>query len=247
MQQDRNNSNCLLSSDASCPSGDDMERFVLRENIALFERYSQVQSDGRDRDFYRQMLFDARRKLAVLEAASVGVRAISRRPHRIYDQLGWVGDRFNSSLHPCLVLDPGMGLHIVGVNDAYAEATMTTRALIKGQSLFDVFPDNPGNPAADGVYNLYESLLQAAETGKTHAMPVQRYDMRDLRGSFVERYWLMINIPLFDGQNLVCLLHRVVDVTKSTKYAHSTDGPGAHSTFVDAVNEDHLTYKFCVQ
>jgi hypothetical protein len=45
-----------------------------------------------------------------------------------------------------LVLDPG--LTIVGVTQAYLDATMTQRELIVGRGLFDVFPDNPDDPDA---------------------------------------------------------------------------------------------------
>jgi hypothetical protein len=41
---------------------------------------------------------------------------------------------------PCMVLDPGPRLHIVSINSAYAAATMTVPADLRGHSLFDVFP-----------------------------------------------------------------------------------------------------------
>ena len=48
-----------------------------------------------------------------------------------------------------LVLTPD--LRIVAVSDAYLSATMTNRASILGRALFEVFPDNPDDPAADEV------------------------------------------------------------------------------------------------
>lgn len=51
-----------------------------------------------------------------------------------------------------LVLKPD--LTIVGASDAYLSATMTERAAILGRALFEIFPDNPNDPAADGVRNL---------------------------------------------------------------------------------------------
>ena len=88
-----------------------------------------------------------------------------------------------------LILDPRPGLHIIDINGAYAQATMTTRAVVAGERLFNVFPDNPDDPFADGVSNLYASLRSAAETGRPHAMQIQRYDLRHPNGKFVERYW----------------------------------------------------------
>jgi len=45
-------------------------------------------------------------------------------------------------------------------------------------------------------------------------MAVQRYDVRDPNGTFVERHWQPVNTPVHDhaGQ-LVFLLHHVEDVT----------------------------------
>ncbi len=55
-----------------------------------------------------------------------------------------------------LVLAPD--LRIVAVSDAYLRATMTIRAEIVGRGIFEVFPDNPQDPAATGVGNLRSSL-----------------------------------------------------------------------------------------
>jgi hypothetical protein len=45
-------------------------------------------------------------------------------------------------------------------------------------------------------------------------MAIQRYDVRDHRGSFIERYWQLVNTPLFDDNGvLIALMHRVEDVT----------------------------------
>ena len=86
--------------------------------------------------------------------------------------------RVENSDHSHLLLDPGPGLHIVDVNDAGARATMTSHRAIAGRSLFEVFPDNPADPSADGVNNLFNSLQIAAETGQPHQMAIHRDDLR---------------------------------------------------------------------
>ena len=48
-----------------------------------------------------------------------------------------------------LVLDANFNM--VAANEARLKATMTTREQIVGRYLFDLFPDNPQDPAADGV------------------------------------------------------------------------------------------------
>ena len=111
-----------------------------------------------------------------------------------------------------LVLDPG--LVIVAVTDAYAAATMTERDTIVGQHIFDVFPDNPDDPATEGVRNLRASLERVVRDNVIDVMPVQKYDIRRPDGSFEERFWSPTNSPVLtcDGQ-LDYVIHRVEDVT----------------------------------
>src|SRR5919198_5806350 len=72
-----------------------------------------------------------------------------------------------------LVLDPD--LRIVAASDSYLEATMTRREDILGRNIFDVFPDNPDDPAATGVANLRDSLERVRQRGLTDTMAVQKY------------------------------------------------------------------------
>ena len=45
-------------------------------------------------------------------------------------------------------------------------------------------------------------------------MAVQRYDIRDPHGQFIERHWQPINSPVHDSDGLlVYILHHVEDVT----------------------------------
>src|SRR5919202_4850486 len=75
-----------------------------------------------------------------------------------------------------LVLDPD--LRIVAVSDAYLAATMTERDAILGRGIFDVFPDNPDDPAATGVNNLRASLERVLAEREPDTMAVQKYDIR---------------------------------------------------------------------
>jgi hypothetical protein len=103
---------------------------------------------------------------------------------------------------------------------------MVDRLRIAGDRLFDVFPDNPDDPLADGVSSLFRSLTIATETGRRHTMAVQRYDVRDPDGRFVERFWQPENTPLFDEDGrLVALLHHVEDVTGRVGAAAADDLP----------------------
>ncbi len=121
---------------------------------------------------------------------------------------------FESAPGLYLVLEPD--LRIVAVSNAYLAATMTARESIIDKYLFDVFPDNPDDPAATGERNLRASLDTVIRTGAPHTMAVQKYDIRRPEaegGGFEERYWNAVNSPVFAGGRLTQIIHRVEDVT----------------------------------
>jgi signal transduction histidine kinase/CheY-like chemotaxis protein len=115
-----------------------------------------------------------------------------------------------------LVLDPD--LQIVAVSEAYLAATMTERGEIVGRGIFDVFPDNPDDPAATGERNLRASLERVRQGRVADAMAVQKYDIRRPEhegGGFEERFWSPLNSPVFDGEGrLRFIVHQVEDVTE---------------------------------
>lgn len=107
---------------------------------------------------------------------------------------------------------------IVAVSNAYAQATMVPREAMIGRALFDVFPDDPDDPAADGVRNLSASLERALSQRAPDAMALQKYNVRKPAaegGEFEERWWSPLNTPLLDEQGQVrYLIHRVEDATE---------------------------------
>ena len=119
---------------------------------------------------------------------------------------------------PGLYLVLTADLRIVAVSDAYLNATKTDRASILGRALFDVFPDNPDDPAADGVRNLKASLHRVLHSKRADPMAVQKYDIRkpDAEGGgFEERFWSPRNSPVLgpDGR-IAYIIHCVEDVTE---------------------------------
>jgi len=123
---------------------------------------------------------------------------------------------FESAPGLYLVLTPDE-FSIVAVSEAYLQATMTERSDIMGRKLFDVFPDDPKDPAADGVRNLRASLERVKTKRTADVMKVQRYPVRrpeNQGGGFEERFWSPINSPVFsDNGELIFIIHRVEDVT----------------------------------
>jgi PAS domain-containing protein len=196
-----------------------MQKFVCEQNIAHFQKLLGETSDARVQRTLQALLSSAKRELAILNSMRSGADALpfEHRRRQLFDAPAirhQFQSEFDASPHPYMLLDPGPGLHIVDINDAYAAATFIVRGDVVGKSLFEIFPDNPDDALADGVSNLYSSLRIVGQTGQPHAMAVQRYDIRDPNGEFVERHWQPINTPIHnrDG-HLIFLLHHVEDVT----------------------------------
>ncbi len=196
-----------------------MQQFVCEQNIVHFERLLSETTDPTVQSTVRALLASAKRQLALLNSAASGADStpLEQRRRQQVDAATirrQFQPEFDGSPHPYMLLDPGPGLSIVDINDAYAAATFISRVDVAGRSLFEIFPDNPDDPLADGVSNLYSSLRIVGETGRAHAMAIQRYDIRDPGGTFVERHWQPINSPIHDADGqLVFLLHHVEDVT----------------------------------
>jgi PAS domain-containing protein len=212
-----------------------MDRWVLEQNIGRFNKFLAVETNEASRDTLRSMLLHAERDLALIEVAETGARTGLRPPcsDRVWlTQKARALSRFQhdieESTQAYLLIDPRQGLHIVDANNAYAAATLTDRSRIAGQRMFDVFPDNPDDPFADGVSKLLRSLRIAAGTGLRHMMKVQRYDVQNADGVFVERYWRPRNTPISDEDgHVLYLLHHVEDVTDEVKRAIACgDDPG---------------------
>jgi len=196
-----------------------MQRFICEQNIAHFQRLLNGATEPALRRTLEGLLKSARRDLAMLESTLSGAdgspfEARRRRHGEAQSIRQQFQPEFDASPHPYMLLDPAPGLRIVDINDAYARATLTNRDDVVGHSLFEIFPDNPDDALADGVSNLYTSLRTVVKTGQPHAMAIQRYDIRDPQGQFVERHWQPINSPIHDKDGvLIYILHHVEDVT----------------------------------
>ncbi|WP_222193862.1 SpoIIE family protein phosphatase [Modestobacter italicus] len=119
---------------------------------------------------------------------------------------------FDVAPTPFLLLTPD--LVIVHANRARLAATATTLEQNVGRHLFDLFPMNPDDPAADGLVNLAATLAEARDTRRPVVMPIQRYDIRMPDGSYEERFWSPHHVPVLDDAGeVVLLLHRSDDIT----------------------------------
>jgi signal transduction histidine kinase len=122
---------------------------------------------------------------------------------------------FEESPEVLLVLLPDAPRYtMVAATHSRWRATHTTPETL-GRGLFEVFPDNPDDPAATGTSNLRASLERVLKTRQPDTMPVQKYDIRGPDGTFQARYWSPKNLPVLSPSGEVLyILHRVEDVTE---------------------------------
>lgn len=116
---------------------------------------------------------------------------------------------------PYLLLRPDSV--VADVNDAYLRVTGRTRKELIGHDIFEVHPDNPSEPEADGVRNLRASLARVLRSKSPDTMAVQRYDVpvRGSRDVFEAKWWSPINTPVLGpGDEVLWIIHRVEDMTQ---------------------------------
>jgi len=145
---------------------------------------------------------------------------------------------------PCLVLRPD--LIIEEANDAYLSATGRERRDLVGKHIFDALPLNPDDPQGDGVENLRASLERARDSGRADGMALQRYDIPvGGTGTFVERWWSPVNVPLLGEDGVTRLLfHRVDDVTDFVRERGLDRSERAHQDSARRTGEEAETELF---
>ncbi|WP_406191004.1 SpoIIE family protein phosphatase [Streptomyces sp. NBC_01017] len=102
-------------------------------------------------------------------------------------------------------------------NEDFQRLAGRTREQLVGRYIFDVFPENPNDPAAAGIQETQASMLRVVATAERDTMALLRYDIEDPErpGLWQEHYWSPVNAPVLgpDGQ-VVLILHRVEEITE---------------------------------
>ena len=135
--------------------------------------------------------------------ASVGFDMLD---HAFFDALSeHVDDHIGT---PVVALD--LSFRIRAVNATYEQTMLRTRSELIGETIFDVFPDNPDDPHANGNNRLaadFETVLSS----KSAVSTVQRYDISDgtAAGGFLPKVWLPEHMPVIDGDEVVGIVTHV--------------------------------------
>ena len=106
-------------------------------------------------------------------------------------------------------------LRIRGVNETYQTVSMRHREELIGQFVFDVFPDDPADPQANGSSQLEASIEVAMRRSGIDSMPIVRYDITDPRNPevFMPKLWACTNAAVDMGHDKLGVLHRVCEIT----------------------------------
>ncbi len=116
---------------------------------------------------------------------------------------------------PLLIIDKNF--RIVAANETRQRVSGVSIQESFGRDIFEVFPDNPNDPHADGVKNLRASFHRVLLNKTADQMATQKYGVQIPGapvGEFEERYWSPTNVPLFNAAGeLTHILHRVEEVT----------------------------------
>ncbi|WP_458209877.1 GAF domain-containing protein [Haladaptatus sp. NG-SE-30] len=126
-----------------------------------------------------------------------------------------------------LIVEPE-DYEIVAVSDAYLDATMTERAEIMEQTLFEIFPADPVDPNPEGPPRLRKSLERVKAEQETDVMPVTFYPIprpNSEDDEFEDRWRTPTNAPVVDESgDINYIIHRVEDVTPVVRQLQADGG-----------------------
>ncbi|WP_200307242.1 PP2C family protein-serine/threonine phosphatase [Streptomyces adelaidensis] len=113
-------------------------------------------------------------------------------------------------------------------NEDFLRLAGRTREQLLGRYIFDVFPENPNDPAAAGMRETQASMLRVVATGERDTMALLRYDIEDRErpGHWVEHFWSPVNAPVLGPDDKVALVvHRVEEITELIRARGGPDAP----------------------
>lgn len=107
---------------------------------------------------------------------------------------------------------------VVAVSHDFEKLTGVKRERIVGKGHFEPFPQSPGDSHFTGEDNLKASYECVIRRKEPHRLPLQRYDIPDGQGGFLERYWKVVNVPVLNKNGELCyLIHTAEDITSAVQ------------------------------
>ncbi|WP_086564819.1 PP2C family protein-serine/threonine phosphatase [Streptomyces africanus] len=125
----------------------------------------------------------------------------------------------------------------VDANEDFLRLAGRTREQLLGRYIFDVFPENPNDPAAAGMRETEASMLRVVATGERDTMALLRYDIEDRErpGHWVEHFWSPVNAPVLDRDgNVVLIVHRVEEITELIRARGGTGSDTGRARVLEA-------------
>ena len=120
---------------------------------------------------------------------------------------------FDRSPNPYMLLD--RQLRYVAANAAYLRVTAARLEDLIGRCVFDVFPNDPGDPDNASARMLRDSLDRVVRTREVDVLALIPYRVPDGReGGVSDRFWSATHTPILDDHGDVAfVLQHTVDVT----------------------------------
>ncbi|WP_121750962.1 SpoIIE family protein phosphatase [Streptomyces sp. E2N166] len=128
-------------------------------------------------------------------------------------------------------------LEYADANQDFLRLAGRTREQLLGRYIFDVFPENPNDPASAGMRETRASMLRVVSTGERDTMALLRYDIedRDRPGRWVEHFWSPVNAPVLDPDGRVVLIvHRVEEITELIRARGGTGSDSSRARVLES-------------
>jgi PAS domain S-box-containing protein len=149
---------------------------------------------------------------------------------------------FDASPNAYVLLD--RELRFVDANRAYLELTASRLEQLIGRAMFDLFPNDPGQPNNESARVLRESFERVLRTGKQDALAYITYRVAKVEGGELEdRVWSATHTPLLDAAGEVAfILQHTVDVTglqpgQMLEYMQSPESVRAQAGVLDRAQQ----------
>ncbi|HZG99726.1 MAG TPA: PAS domain S-box protein, partial [Flavisolibacter sp.] len=136
---------------------------------------------------------------------------------------------------------------IVAVSNDFLQTSGMTRDQVIGKSLFEVFPESPGDPNFTGEQNIKDSFAYIIHYKVPHEIPVQRYDIPNGDGTFLQRYWRASNAPVLNNTGEVLyIIHTATDITDQVLLAEAKTAHLNLQTAYDQLNASEENFRLLV-